>query len=528
MNFPHTTSGAIAVPPGEAPSADPQDTVPKKAVPQQAAAPASQPAPIGPKTVFLQTFGCQMNEYDSVQMLEQLRAAGWRRVERPEQAGLLLVNTCAIREKAEHKVYSLLGELAQIKAARPGTVIGVGGCVAQQRGAEMLRRAPRVDLVFGTDQWSELPAMLDEVAQGRRVLRTEWQPRQRQSQASRVQNFVPDFAVGAGGSAGMDEPQALSLPPASNLAQPAIGPLAQIAITKGCDNFCTFCIVPYTRGREVSREPDNIVAEARRLVARGAREITLLGQNVNSYRACGVDFVGLLERLDGLPGLMRLRYTSPHPKDFSERLAQAHRDLPRLCEHLHLPFQSGSDRILKAMRRNHRIGAYLEQVALARSLVPHLAISSDVIVGFPGESEDDFQGTLQVLRQVRFDQVYAFKYSPREGTPAASLPGQVPEDVKAERLERLFRLHEQIVLAINEALVGSRQERLVEGPGRQPGTRLGRTRGNKTATVLDCTAEPGTCLRVDIIAARRFALVAREAGTGERLAPAAVAGGAGA
>jgi tRNA-2-methylthio-N6-dimethylallyladenosine synthase len=432
-----------------------------------------------------------MNVYDSAKLLEQLAAARYVPVDSPAQADLVLINTCAIRQKAEHKVYSLLGGLAGLKRRRPGTVIGVGGCVAQQRGAEILRRAPQVDLVFGTDTLFDLPAMLADVARGRRVLRTEWGQRGR-----RVENFVPDPVFA---------PEGLALPGAADGA-----PVALLAITKGCNNFCTFCVVPYTRGREVSREPENILAEARALAGRGVKEITLLGQNVNSYKALGVDFVALLERLNGLEGLERIRYTSPHPKDFDDRLARAHRDLPKLCEHLHLPFQSGSDRILRAMQRNHKISVYLDKVSRARELVPSLALTSDIIVGFPGETEADFQATLAVMREVRCDQVYAFKFSARPGTPAADWPDPVPEPVKAERLERLLELHEAIVVENTRALLGTRQQVLVEGAARQERAVVGRTRGNKNATVLDCAAPPGSLVTVQVVAARRYALVAQE------------------
>ncbi|HEX7928947.1 MAG TPA: tRNA (N6-isopentenyl adenosine(37)-C2)-methylthiotransferase MiaB, partial [bacterium] len=381
--------------------------------------------------------------------------------------------------------------LAGIKQQNPGAVIGVGGCVAQQRGKEILRRSAAVDLVFGTDNLFELPDMLREVAEGRRVVRTEWRGRKQ-----RVENFIPEVA----------EPEA-PLPTASPLAENGV--VAQLAITKGCNNFCTFCIVPHTRGREVSREPENIVAEARRLAARGVKELLLLGQNVNSYKANGVDFVALLEMLHDVPGLERLRYTSPHPKDFNDRLAAAHRDLPRLCEHLHLPFQAGSNRILKAMRRNHVIETYVEKLLRARELVPDLAISTDIIVGFPGETEADFLATLDVMRQVRFDQVYAFKFSPRTGTPAATMPDPVAEDVKTERLTRLFDLHERTVGEINGAMVGTRQEVLVENRDREGLGVWGRTRGNKNVTVLDIVAPAGTLLPVEIAASRKFALVAR-------------------
>lgn len=443
-----------------------------------------------PKRVYIQTFGCQMNAYDSAKLLELLAVERYTPVENPALADLVLVNTCAIREKAEHKVYSLLGQLSGIKQRNPAALIGVGGCVAQQRGREILRRAPMVDLVFGTDTLFELPELLREARTGRRVVRTEWRGRKQ-----RVENFIPEIG----------EPQA---PLPALHGEPAV--CAQLAITKGCNNFCTFCIVPHTRGREVSREPENILAEARRMGERGIKEILLLGQNVNSYKANGVDFVTLLERLHEVPGLERIRYTSPHPKDFTERLARAHRDLPRLCEHLHLPVQSGSDRILKAMRRNHTIAVYLEKLQRARELVPHLAISTDLIVGFPGETEEDFQATLEVMHRVRFDQVYAFKFSPREGTPAATLPNPVAEDVKAERLARLFDLHERTMQEINAALVGTRQEVLVENRGRGGQGVWGRTRGNKNVTVPGSTGRVGSLLTVEITAARKFALVGRE------------------
>ena len=440
------------------------------------------------KHVYIQTFGCQMNVYDSEKMLSQLQASSFSPIDDPLRADLILVNTCAIRENAENKVFSLLGSFAEIKSNRPDLVIGVGGCVAQQQGQEILKRAPVVDMVFGTDNLFELPEMLAEVAQGKRPVRTEFR-----HQKQKIVNFVPDLA-----------PDAAS----STLVK------GSIAITKGCNNFCTFCVVPYTRGREVSREPDNIIQEAERLVGSGVKEITLLGQNVNSYKAMGVDFVALLERMNDLEGLDRIRYTSPHPKDLNEKLARAHRDLPKLCEHIHLPYQAGSDSILKAMRRNHKISEYLEKVAMIREYVPNIAISTDIIVGFPGETPMDFEATLEVLEKVRFDQVYAFKYSPRADTPAATLENQVPEVVRAERLAVLFEKYEAILAESNRSLIGSKQEVLLEGPHpKVAGAMNGRSRGNKSVMVLDCNAEPGTLLDVEIAAARKFSLVAG----GERL-----------
>ncbi len=441
------------------------------------------------KKVFLETFGCQMNDYDSRKILEQLHAQAYTRTPDPRQADLILINTCAIREKSEHKVYSLLGSLGRIKSERPNVKIGVGGCVAQQKGGEIFSRAAQVDLVFGTDNIFELPDMLARTARGERVLRTEWHSRK-----EKIHNFIPDLP---------------------DLPQSEAQVRASIAITKGCNNFCTFCVVPYTRGREVSREPENILREARQLVERGAKEITLLGQNVNSYKAEKTGFVELLEQLNGVEGLERIRYTSPHPKDFNERLARAHQELPKLCEHLHLPFQSGSDRILKAMRRNHKIAEYLDKMKMMKQTVPGIALSTDVIVGFPGEEEEDFQATLDLMRTVQFDHIYAFKFSPRTDTPAADFGGQVPESVKAERLARVLALHEAHLSELHKSLLGSHQEILLEGPHPRDGEAMtGRTRGNKSTMVAGCRRAPGETVNVEIVATRKFSLVGREAGSG--------------
>ncbi len=464
---------------------------------------AEAPAAVQARSVYVQTFGCQMNEYDSTKLLEQLGAEGYRPVASPEAADLVLVNTCAIREKSEHKLDSLLGTLAATKAARPGQMLGVTGCVAQERGADLLK-LKHVDLVLGTDNLFELPDALGRVQQGERVARTGWHPQDQLPGGKKVRNFIPESAQDA---TSREFPTLAATPWTRTDGTPSV--VANLAITKGCNNFCTFCIVPYTRGREVSREPDNIVAEARALTARGVREIMLLGQNVNSYRANGVDFVELLERLSAIEGIARLRYTSPHPKDFHERLARAHRDLPALCEHLHLPVQSGSDRILKRMKRNHTIRTYLAKLSRARELVPNLTITTDLIVGFPGETDADFEATLEVMRAVRYDQVYAFRFSPRTQTPAAAYGEQVPEAVKSERLARLFELHEKIVMELHGAEVGTRREVLVEGPSRTPGAAAGRTRANIQAIVLECDAPAGTLLPVEILGARRFALMAR-------------------
>ncbi|MDH4246728.1 MAG: tRNA (N6-isopentenyl adenosine(37)-C2)-methylthiotransferase MiaB [Deltaproteobacteria bacterium] len=439
-----------------------------------------------PRGVFIQTFGCQMNEYDSAKMLEQLRGENYVPVSTPGAADLILVNTCAVREKAEHKVFSLLGTLSGLKAENPDLVIGVGGCVAQQKGREILRREKSVDLVFGTDALFQLPEMITRARAGERVTRLDWEDKK-----PRVANFIPDFG-----------PQAI-----------APGQIkASVAITKGCNNFCTFCVVPFTRGREVSREPENILEEARRLAAAGVKELTLLGQNVNSYTASGVNFVELLKRLNEVPGLERLRYTSPYPRDVTPELARAHRELPKLCEHMHLPVQSGSDRILKAMKRRHTRAEYLEKIALVREHVPEMVFSTDLIVGFPGETEADFLDTLGLMETVGFDQIYAFKFSPRADTPAGEYPDQVPGPLRTERLQRLFDRQDQIVQPQQERLVGTRQEVLLEAP--HPlgeGAMSGRTRGNKPVMILDCAEPPGRVLSVEIVASRKFSLVGKGA-----------------
>jgi len=437
-----------------------------------------------PRGVYIQTFGCQMNEYDSAKMLEQLRGENYAPVANPRAADLILLNTCAVREKAEHKVYSLLGTLGGLKAHNPELLIGVGGCVAQQKGAEILRRGKAVDLVFGTDNLFQLPELLHRARSGERVLRLEWEDKKR-----RVANFIPDFGP-------------LAVAPGQVKAS--------LAITKGCNNFCTFCVVPHTRGREVSREPDNIVEEARRLAGTGVKEITLLGQNVNSYIAGGVDFVGLLERLSEVPGIERLRYTSPHPQDLTPELARAHRDLPKLCEHMHLPVQSGSDRILKAMKRRHTRAEYLDKVAMVREHVPEMAFTTDIIVGFPGETEQDFLETLALVEAVEFDQIYAFKFSPRADTPAADYPEQVSGADRTERLARLFDRQERSAQRRQERLAGTRQEVLLEGPHPMGnGAMSGRTRGNKPVMILECAEPAGRVLPVEIISARKFSLVGK-------------------
>ena len=444
------------------------------------------------KKVHIQTFGCQMNEYDTDKMLEVLRHENYSQTNCQDEADLIILNTCSIREKAENKVYSELGRLRELKSANPDLKIGVGGCVAQQEGKAILRRAKNVDFVFGTDNLFELPEMLSKVAEGQKISRTERHARQK------VRNFIPDY----------------TFQQAKNF-----GVKAQIAITKGCNNHCSFCVVPFTRGVEVSREPEHIIAEAQRLVAAGAREICLLGQNVNSYKANGTDFVELLRRLDGLEKLERLRFISPHPKDFHAELADAFVTLPSLCEQMHLPLQSGSDRILRRMRRWYTMETFYEKVALLRDRLPQATLSTDLIVGFPGETEEEFEMTMEAVRNVRFDLIYSFKYSARPGTRAAEYPEHLAENVKSERLKRLLETQEKIVREKNEALTGSLQEVLIEGKHyRKENTATGRTRGYHSVSIKDCKTKAGELLAVRITGANPNSLI------GEALSTSPVSG----
>ncbi len=424
-----------------------------------------------------------MNEYDTDKMLEVLRQKNYAYTDDFKEADLIILNTCSVREKAEQKVYSLLGRLNPLKQANPDLVIGVGGCVAQQEGQKILKRAKNVDMVFGTDNFFELPELLEEVHQGNRVVRT-----QRKAYKQKVRNFIPDFTF-------------------ENVSNPGVK--SYIAITKGCNNFCSFCIVPITRGLEVSRKSENILQEAARLVDQGTKEICLLGQNVNSYKAEGVDFVELLSRLDGISGLERIRFTSPHPKDFNESLADALQGLKSVCEQLHLPLQAGSDTILHRMKRHYTFAEYLEKVHLLRSRVPQATITTDLIVGFPGETDADFEKTIEALKTVRFDQIYSFKYSIRPGTPAENYEGQLDESVKAERLRQVLEIQDQIVVEKHQEMRGAELEILVEGVyPRDPCSRSGRSRGNHPVVILESDASIGDLVNVRVTGAKKYSLEA--------------------
>jgi len=398
--------------------------------------------------LFIKTFGCQMNVYDSARMADVLAPLGFGPAERAEDADMVILNTCHIREKAAEKVFSELGRLRRLRAARAERgegplLIAVAGCVAQAEGEEILRRAPFVDLVLGPQTYHRLPEMVARVARsGGAVLDT-------------------DFPA---------EPKFDFLPPPR-----AEGASAFLSVQEGCDKFCTFCVVPYTRGAEYSRPAAAILDEARSLAAQGVREITLLGQNVNAWADEGWGLGRLLESLATMAGIERLRYTTSHPTNLGDDLIRAHAELPQLMPFLHLPVQSGSDRILSAMNRGHDRDTYRRLVDRLRAARPDLALSSDFIVGFPGETDADFADTMALVAEIGFVQTYSFKYSPRPGTPAAALPDQVPEPVKEARLAELQALLIRQTEAFNRACIGREMAVLLDRPGRYPGQLLGRS-----------------------------------------------------
>ena len=425
-------------------------------------------------TFYIETFGCQMNDHDSHRMAEILRRDGYEQASLIEQASIVLVNTCSVRQNPENKVFSLLGRLRTLKRANPRLIIGVAGCVAQQEGSGLLQRERAVDLVFGPDHYFRLPEMLDRVRHGERVVMTDRAERP----ADRVEDFIPEEWIDAGHLEGCK---------------------AYIAIMKGCDNFCSFCVVPHTRGREISRRPDSILREARSLVARGAKEIWLLGQNVNSYRAQGFTFYELLDAVSRVEGLARLRFTSPHPKDWNKPLSDLMAARETICNHLHLPFQAGSDRILGLMNRKHTMEQYLETVRYLRAVIPDIELSTDVIVGFPTESEEDFQATLRVLQEVRFGLVFSFKYSERPGTSAARMADDVPRKVKEERLQRLIELQERINREQLDRYIGTQQRILIDSAHpRERGVMNGRTNGYRPVMVRNPDLEIGDLADVTI------------------------------
>ncbi|MCM2396868.1 tRNA (N6-isopentenyl adenosine(37)-C2)-methylthiotransferase MiaB [Rhizobium sp. S95] len=444
------------------------------------------------RKVFIKTYGCQMNVYDSGRMTDALAAEGYVATEEMEEADLVLLNTCHIREKAAEKVYSALGRLRETKKARAAEgrefMIGVAGCVAQAEGEEISRREPAVDVVIGPQTYHRLPQALKRARTGERVVDTE-------------------YAL---------EDKFEHLPDPKKAKTGPRNVTAFLTVQEGCDKFCTFCVVPYTRGSEVSRPLAQIVGEAEKLVATGVRELTLLGQNVNAWH--GVDAAGqelglgdLLYRLADIPGLARLRYTTSHPRDMDDRLIEAHRDLRMLMPYLHLPVQSGSDRILKAMNRRHKAAEYIALIERIRAARPDIALSGDFIVGFPGETDEDFEATLELVRAVGYAQAYSFKYSTRPGTPGADLPDQVPEDVKTERLARLQELLLRQQQEFARSLIGETIDLLLEKPGRLPGQLIGRSPWLQSVNVDAKSSQIGDIINVRITAAGPNSLFAEVA-----------------
>ncbi len=447
------------------------------------------PASTGSKRLYIRTYGCQMNVYDSDRMADVLTAHGYAPTEDIESADLVVLNTCHIREKAVEKVYSELGRLKNLKARRRAEgsdlMIGVAGCVAQAEGEEIIARAPVVDLVFGPQSYHRLPELV--------------------ARAKTAHVVHTDFP---------EEDKFEHLPPPRREVVLARGLTAFLTVQEGCDKFCTFCVVPYTRGGEVSRPVAQVEAEARQLVAAGVRELTLLGQNVNAYH--GLDkngetlgLAGLLLRLSQIEGLWRLRFTTSHPRDMNEDLIAAHGDLDTLMPYLHLPVQSGSDRILKAMNRRHRRADYLDLIARIRAARPDIALSGDFIVGFPGETDEDFAKTMDLIEKVAYASAFSFKYSPRPGTPGAELPDQIDDRTKSVRLAALQDLIARQQESFNQAQIGRTLPVLIDKPGRRPGQIAGRSPYLQAVHAEGKMSLIGTIQPVEIVSAGKNSLLGK-------------------
>jgi tRNA-2-methylthio-N6-dimethylallyladenosine synthase len=418
-----------------------------------------------PKKLFIKTYGCQMNVYDSERMAESLGAAGYVQTDTAEGADMVMINTCHIREKASEKLFSDLGRLRPAKEANPDLKVAVAGCVAQAEGAEIMRRMPLVDLVVGPQSYHRLPEMEAKIQKGERAIDT-------------------DFPL---------EDKFDHLPERKAMR----GPAAFLTVQEGCDKFCAFCVVPYTRGAEVSRPPERLLAEARNLASRGVRELTLLGQNVNAYKAGGYGLAQLIRELAGVEGIDRLRYMTSHPNDMEDDLIAAHGDCPELMPYLHLPVQSGSDRILKAMNRKHTVDDYLRVLDRVRAARPDILLTSDFIVGFPGETDEDFEGTMNLVRKVGYGMAYSFKYSARPGTPAAEKP-DVDSAVADARLQALQALLSSQQRAAQDAMVGREVDVLYEKAGRQAGQMVGKSQHLHAVHVDDPTGRVGELVRVRV------------------------------
>ena len=438
------------------------------------------------KKLFVETHGCQMNEYDSARMADLLgESHGLEPTDSADDADILLLNTCSIREKAQEKVFHQLGRWKHLKQKNPDLIIGVGGCVASQEGAEIGKRAPYVDLIFGPQTLHRLPEMIDVHRQGEPMV---------------VDVSFPEIEK------------------FDRLPEPSVeGPTAFVSIMEGCSKYCTFCVVPYTRGEEVSRPVDDVIAEVAGLAERGVKEVNLLGQNVNAYRgrnhlAETVDFADLLHLVNLVPGIERIRYTTSHPVEFTDAIVACYAEIPALVDHLHLPVQSGSDRILMAMKRGHTALEYKATIRALRRIRPNISLSSDFIIGFPGETETDFAATMKLIEDIGFDTSFSFVYSARPGTPAAELRDEVPETVKKQRLHILQARIAQQARQISESMVGTQQRILVTGPAKKnPGQLSGRTENNR---VVNFACENGALIgqfaEVEIIAAYTNSLLGRQ------------------
>jgi tRNA-2-methylthio-N6-dimethylallyladenosine synthase len=441
--------------------------------------------PTPPKKVFIRTFGCQMNEYDSDKMADVLEAEkGYVKTDRAEDADLILLNTCSVREKASEKMFSDLGRLRELKDAKPGVLIGVGGCVASQEGEALIKRAPYVDLVFGPQTLHRLPAMISQ---------------QQRTQVSQVDISFPE------------NEKFDNMPPAR-----VEGATAFVSIMEGCSKYCSFCVVPYTRGEEISRPFADVMKEIRGLAARGVKEVTLLGQNVNAYIGkidddgdddTEADFAYLLAAVNALPEIERIRYTTSHPLEFTQRLIDCYAKLPKLVSQLHLPVQSGSDKVLAAMKRGYTVMEYKSIIRRLREKRPDISISSDFIVGFPGETEDDFNRTMKLIDDIKFDGAFSFVYSRRPGTPAASLHDDTPQDIKLKRLRHMQQVLEAQSTAVSESMVGTTQCVLVEGVSRKDANELmARTDNNRVVNFPGDKRLIGQFVDVVITKAMHFTL----------------------
>ena len=429
------------------------------------------------KKYFIETYGCQMNVHDSEKISGILGMIGYEAAADEYSADLVLLNTCSVREKAAHKVFTRLGELKGLKKGKPGMAIGVCGCLAQQEGDLFFKGRPFVDLVFGPRNIAELPDLLQRLESDRKQLLALSGPRQEPT--FEVETVLRDSSV-----------------------------KAYITIMEGCDKFCTFCVIPFLRGREVSRDPHAILEEARRLADHGFVEICLLGQNVNSYACDNFDFADLIVSLHEIPGIRRIRYTSPHPTDINRKVMDLYGALPKLCPNLHLPLQAGSNSVLRRMRRDYTREKYMERVQYLRGRCPEIALSSDIIVGFSGETEDEFNRTMDVVREIEYSGVYSFKYSPRKFTAALKMEDDVPEEVKSERLLRLQELQKQIQTRLNQDLVGAVKEVLVESHSRRNDHGLtGRTPCNRIVNFAGPENRLGAFVHVRIDSASPNSLV---------------------